>query len=42
MPVIVGPNELTLYEKDPKTAVRELTDSVVEGVENGTINAPDW
>ncbi|SAM05606.1 hypothetical protein [Absidia glauca] len=41
-PVIVGPNELSLYEKDPKTAVRELTESVVEGVENGTLNAPDW
>ncbi|KAI8335716.1 hypothetical protein BC941DRAFT_429157 [Chlamydoabsidia padenii] len=41
-PVTIGPNELSQYEKDPKTAVRVLTDRIVEGVENGIVNAPDW
>ncbi|ORZ14728.1 hypothetical protein BCR42DRAFT_329160 [Absidia repens] len=41
-PVIVGPNELVSYQKDPKDAVKRLTQRIAEGVEKGTVNAPDW
>jgi hypothetical protein len=41
-PVIVGPSDLSSYQKDPKAAVKQLTQRIAEGVEKGTVNAPDW
>ncbi|KAI8336644.1 hypothetical protein BC941DRAFT_471176 [Chlamydoabsidia padenii] len=41
-PVIVGSDDLLNYQKDPKTAVKQLTQRIAEGVEKGTVNAPDW
>lgn len=41
-PVIVGPSDLSSYQKDPKAAVKQLTQRIAEGVERGTVNAPDW
>ncbi|KAI8096711.1 uncharacterized protein BX664DRAFT_383116 [Halteromyces radiatus] len=41
-PVVVGPNDLDDFQRDPKSAVKRLTERIAEGVENGTVNAPDW
>ncbi|CAO3608495.1 unnamed protein product [Cunninghamella blakesleeana] len=41
-PIYVGHNDLDAFQKDPKKSVKNLTETIAKGVENGTINAPDW
>lgn len=41
-PIQLEVSDLEGFQKEPKTTVKKLTAEIAQGVEQGTINSPDW
>jgi DNA phosphorothioation-dependent restriction protein DptG len=41
-PIVQTIDNIEQFNQDPKTTVKKLTDRIAKGVEQSTINSPDW
>ncbi|CAO3672992.1 hypothetical protein G6F70_003517 [Rhizopus microsporus] len=41
-PIVQTIDDIEQFNQDPKTTVKTLTDRIAKGVEQSTINSPDW
>ncbi|KAI8076551.1 uncharacterized protein B0P05DRAFT_546332 [Gilbertella persicaria] len=41
-PIVQTLEDLKAFNQDPKQSVKQLTDRIAKGVEQSTINSPDW
>ena len=41
-PIRITAQDLIKFQADPKPSVKALTNRIANGVEQGTINSPDW